>query len=288
MIAERHYISVPEPESEGHFHRAPKSPYNPPEKFFSVCAEGFFQNPDKIRDFGLSLPSRADSIGRWPGTRTPRLDALDQSLANLIVIKILGCYFDLVYESIGWDSCLMSFQKVSKLDEDKNSIKNKGWVHQDSSCDIAAIVYLTPNIDPDTGTSLFNVRKGKEENVFLSNDVPDKRLLYTNEKIDTATYENNYRKHEENYIETARFQNIYNRLVVYDAQSYHRANSFYSDGEDRLTLVTFVNGIKSTQMPLQRVRGGQSSNIDQVIEKNMENMEIPPEESLQYAPKPSI
>ena len=56
------------------------------------------------------------------------------------------------------------------------------------------------------------------------------------------------------FYETVRFQNIYNRLIIYDAQEYHRANNFDVGDSDRLTLVFFIGGINSdTPLPKERV-----------------------------------
>ena len=56
-----------------------------------------------------------------------------------------------------------------------------------------------------------------------------------------------------NFLESLRFNNIYNRLVTYSGKDYHKCNSFYSGKNERLTLVFFVKKIQvNRHPPLQR------------------------------------
>ena len=65
-----------------------------------------------------------------------------------------------------------------------------------------------------------------------------------------------YNKHLDNFIETTRFQNIFNRMIMYDPNEFHRANSYYvgSEDESRLTLVYFIGGIEAGRTPLNRIK----------------------------------
>mgnify|MGYP003345874215 CR=1 FL=1 len=45
------------------------------------------------------------------------------------------------------------------MSSDKNSPKNTGWIHQDNNAIFAGLVYLTPEIDPSCGTSMFKLKK---------------------------------------------------------------------------------------------------------------------------------
>ena len=55
------------------------------------------------------------------------------------------------------------------------------------------------------------------------------------------------KEQEEFFIEKTRFANIYNRMIMYDANEFHRANSFYSGDEKnpRLTLAFFIGGLNA-------------------------------------------
>ena len=64
------------------------------------------------------------------------------------------------------------------------------------------------------------------------------------------------KKHEEFFIEKTRFANIYNRMIMYDTNEFHRANNYYSGkGKDnRLTLVFFIGGLIVNEYPLKKVK----------------------------------
>ena len=66
-------------------------------KFFSVCIDDFFLNPDKIRVWGLSLDKIPSCDGAWPGGRSDELFKINNVGNQHIVCKILSAYFDMSY-----------------------------------------------------------------------------------------------------------------------------------------------------------------------------------------------
>jgi hypothetical protein len=229
-----------------------------PDKFFSVCVDNFFDNPDLVRNFGLNLPKEPSDIGAWPGVRSQPLHKIDLGLNTSILLKIFSIYFDLRYENVEWGSSSLTFQQVKKYSDDKNNKKNEGWIHQDYDYSMAGVIYLTPNINPDCGTSLFYLKDEEKENFITYTRQYDKHLLYQNEKINDNNYKNSYEKWNNKFIEKTRFQNIYNRMICYDSKEFHKANNYFNEGEDRLTLVYFVNDIKVKKNPLDRIKDKES------------------------------
>ena len=251
-----------------------------PEKFYSVCVDNFFANPDLIRNFGLNLPKTSHSGGVWPGKRSKELCYVDLELNTAILLKVFSVYFDLRYENIEWENSSVCFQQIKKYSNDKNNIKNKGWIHQDSDMSFAGVIYLTPNIDPNSGTSLYDLKENEKEN-YMTYGVPySKHLLFKGEKIKEELYKNNFEKHNNKFIEKTRFQNIYNRMICYDSKEFHAANSFFSEGDERLTIIFFVNNIKVKKNPLDRVKDIDS--FDNIIEERikLKNENIKSEEKL--------
>ena len=148
---------------------ATKSRYKPPENFFPVVVDNFFNDPEILIDYGKSLPKKPDPDGQWPGKRTEQLWKINEALHSAILSKILSCYFDLEYIEISWSNSSMTFQEIPRFSENKNYIRNKGWIHTDIKYDdsggqdeLAGLIYLTPNIDLDSGTSLFNIKPPKQ------------------------------------------------------------------------------------------------------------------------------
>ena len=57
------------------------------------------------------------------------------------------------------------------------------------------------------------------------------------------------------FKETVRFNNIYNRMICFDSQTFHGINSFYTEKEPRLTQAFFVVSLETDSgMPLERMR----------------------------------
>ena len=83
----------------------------------------------------------------------------------------------------------MSFQEIPRFSENKNDIKNRGWIHQDYPCQflLAGLIYLTPNIDPDSGTSLYDL-KPKFNN--KEHESSSKFALFKDGNIDREEYFN--------------------------------------------------------------------------------------------------
>ena len=243
-----------------------------PDKFWPVTLDNFFDNPDEIRELGLRLlkldsaRESSDDAGGWPGYRSEHIFNSDPGLAKRIVEKILSCYFNLDFERVFWNQLDLQFQLITSIDKDKNSIKNKGWIHRDvveprlehdpemaPQEQLAGLIYLTPDIERDTGTSLFDMKKDETlENWRETRNL--RREIHLGNPISDEEIENGWEKHRSCFIEKVRFENIYNRLIMYDAGEWHSANSVYSSKDSRLTLVFFIGGILVNKWPLERVR----------------------------------
>ena len=83
--------------------------------FHAVCVDNFFDDPDKIREWGLSLPFEKDPKGKWPGKRSEIMNIVDDTFNQKLVAKIGLAYYG--WESMNkvtWDESEISFQ-VSKI-----------------------------------------------------------------------------------------------------------------------------------------------------------------------------
>jgi len=236
--------------NSGFTHSVKKNIVKDNKSFYSVCVDNFFENPDVIREFGLSLEKQSDNRGDWPGLRTDFLHNIDVTFSNTFLMKVLSCYFNFNYENISWSNSQVFFQRIPKFSNDKDDVKNIGWIHQDLEFDFAGLVYLTPNIDINSGTSLFNL---KNENENWIKYQKHKTLLNLNKKIENCEYEKEFNENSNRYYEKTKFNNVYNRLICYDAKEHHRANNFFSSCDDRLTLVFFVKDINYDLSPYNRV-----------------------------------
>ena len=218
--------------------------------FYSVCVDDFFENPDDIRNFGLSLEKKPDAEGKWPGKRSLILHDIDEKFANELILKVFSAYIDLKYTSVRWKESQVMFQEISPY---KNDLLNKGWIHQDSGMQLAFVIYLTPDADTKSGTSLFRIKKEAQKSFYLKKHY-EKEKLFKGENVDVNEYNKSISDNENLFEETTRYSNVYNRMIAYDSREFHKANSFVTNSHNRLTIVGFINGIEIDEMPLERVK----------------------------------
>jgi len=209
----------------------------------ALCIDDFYSDPDSVREFALKQQYSFPLEGNYPGKRTRRLDELDRNFFNQFCNKLLSVFFDLDSESINYE-IETSFQLIPSIDPNPMSPKNMGWVHYDDDVDVifAGVIFLTPEIDLNCGTSIFKL-------------VDSTKLDSSNAKMDfykngiDLNYDNCIQQHKSAYVETIRFNNVYNRLIAFDSSCAHGVNSYYSDTEPRLTQVFFVTKIDTKTLP---------------------------------------
>ena len=200
----------------------------------ALCIEDFFETPDEVREYALSLDYYKSSDGAWPGTRTHPLSEVYPEYYDYFCQKIYALLPEFDSPNYYMD---LRFQLVETFENNKRSYKNRGFIHEDQ-CPYAGLVYLTPNIEKDCGTSLFEITKPERFIEYSNRERIAKGKYYCagiDENYDECNINNDYC-----FEETVRFNNVYNRMIGYDGNLYHRANSFYSTVGARLTQVFFI------------------------------------------------
>ena len=220
--------------------------------FPAFCVDNFYEDPDAVRAFALEnlADYSVNHGGRYPGKRTKSLHELSPQLFDKFNKKLFSLFYDLKKSEVNW-RVDTSFQLIAPFSEDPQSPKNLGWIHVDGAMVFAGIVYLTPDIGTQTGTSIF--RLDKPDTLDNSNV----KYQFYEHGTDDGTYDAAILKHTASFTETARFHNIYNRLVGFDGASYHGVNSYHvpKDKEPRLTQVFFVHAVDTpSSSPIQRCK----------------------------------
>lgn len=215
--------------------------------FPAICVDNFYSDPDKVRDWALSLEFKPPPAGQWPGKRSEKLHIVDPKFFNDFCCKIFSLYFDLEQVDLSW-VVHTQFQLIEPFDQNPNSLKNTGWIHYDDGDIFGGIIYLTPDIDKNCGTS---IHQQTREN-------PGKLSRYTKESFYAKGEDNKYdeilSEHNSCFFETIEYKNIYNRMISFDGQTAHKANSFYTQ-IPRLTQVFFVERCESqSKWPMERHR----------------------------------
>jgi hypothetical protein len=177
----------------------------------TIIIDDFLDNPDFVREKALGMQFYTDKEldGSWPGRRTNMLHTEDPALYDYLWDKIYGGW-DLDRDAPG--RMELSFQLCTEKDGDS-------WIHQDHGRDFVALVYLTPNPPPKSGTSIYTP------------------VLKSFNHYDRCA--------PSNYRVKSSIPNKYNRFVAYDPREFHCSDNYFgSTKEDaRLFLVVFMTRI---------------------------------------------
>ncbi len=201
-----------------------------------ICRDNFFVNPDKV----LSLFDRESFFksAAYPGKRTNNLlESNNESSRNF------GLFFtkklcDEIFPGVHGLMIDVRFHiNQTYLEE----TANEGWIHADEA-DLAGLVYLSKNeCSLNTGTSLF---VKDTEGDFAVKDFTSRQEFNLTD-VPSEQYLKDLKENHKNFTETVRMGNLYNRLVAYDANIFHRPNKYVLDSKDtRKSIVFFIREFK--------------------------------------------
>ena len=136
--------------------------------------DNFFEEPDIILNLMNRLdwfefnqhPSYPEACGKYVGKRTRQLHEIEpdffNSVANLICKKVYS--LDSISNISGFEYiCSMYFSHLMKNDEPEKNSELK-VIHKDEEVHKAGLIYLSKDIDSDSGTSFYDddMKKIKE------------------------------------------------------------------------------------------------------------------------------
>jgi len=218
-----------------------------------TVVDNFFDNPDEVRSFALAQEYEKDPNGVWPGSRTKPLHILHPIFFEQVFNRLFSLFYSSAHSEVRWEVSAL-FQKV---DQGYGS----GWIHTDSlsvgyeedrAALMSGIIYLTPNMPVDSGTSLYRLKAGILAPNPALNNLKGQHYLGDLTEEDVR----NYREiHNSQYEETVKVGSVYNRLIAFESNQPHAAQNFFgSEDQSRLTLVFFVRKAITNQTPIQRMR----------------------------------
>ena len=211
--------------------------------FQTIVHDGFFNNPDKVREWGLTLDYQ-HSDGTYPGVRTRCTRFIHKKFYEATASKLISLWG--VYDRKDWDIQLQ-FQKIKRFSD--NPDMNVGWIHQDTGAEAAAVIYLDPDSDLDHGTSHYRVNSkySPRDDYPYGKEIYDKVLgpEQSRDQEDLRLYFESMQYHNSRFDRILEVKNVYNRVIAYDGAQWHGQTNFHMDNDDdfRLTIVAFVLSI---------------------------------------------
>ena len=202
--------------------------------FPTIIVDNFFEDPHKVIQLANSLDytDSAEDNYAWPGKRSTPIHEADYSFFNDTVVKVLSTYFP--FAKVSYNDARLRFQKVSSIYED-------GWVHRDDNL-ITFIIYLNNTKTIDGGTSIYVPKNPHPEDHDMTINT-DKKNESFKDPNKVKEYEAYRLENNNQFEETIRVNNVFNRCVMFNAPSYHKANGFNTidNSDDRLTLIGFIH-----------------------------------------------
>ena len=216
----------------------------------STIIDGFFDDPYKVRKYGLEVANRLEVNSQkitYRGERSDCLSEIHPVLFDQINRKILSSFYNLQTENISWSSEI-KYQLTDGSFGD-------GWVHTDyyRPSLLTGIIYLNPDAPLHSGTSLYQPRN------IATNQLHDHIKKEANQNIELRNsdyYLQCKRENNHQFEKTLTVNNIFNRLFVFDSRYYHCADHFFGNTREdsRLTLVIFIDELFVNQTPITRIR----------------------------------
>lgn len=172
-----------------------------------IVIDNFLPDPDKIREFALK--QNFSGLGTHPGVRARWKNETYNQFLDEQLTHVFGA--NLIHKMAS-----KHFQVVTGIEGPDDN-----WIHHDLS-HWAGVLYLTPDAPIEYGTSLY---RHKNTKIMYGRDTTNENHLNPDE-----------------WEEMARIGNIYNRLILYNGEIYHRSTTTgFGDtlANSRLTQVFF-------------------------------------------------
>lgn len=204
----------------------------------TTIVDGFFDNPDAVRDFALKQEFSSDPNNRWPGKRTKFLHEINPELFRYIHNKFLNMFYPDMLNSTPYSYVATSAFQI--VDDNYKA----GWTHYDEEL-ITIIIYLNKNPNKDAGTVIYS-QKSEGHNTPFHKEKKEAFFsgAISQEESEPYRVESNNKFQEEIIV-----KNKYNRLFAFDSSLPHGVQDFSND-EPRLTLVSFISNLQAKDYPI--------------------------------------
>jgi hypothetical protein len=218
--------------------------------------DNFFDNPDEVIRKANKL-TFLNEKRRWPGSRTGNLMEVCPALHSHLCNKVFSPWYKNLQQEGKFNCRVKSFfQRTEMYDPDPLSVINSGWPHVDDIAIGAGVIYLTPNANPDSGTSMFSSKRHISDFEEEYRECHAMKNLFYNDpsQVDREEYIEKKKNFCEKFNLTVEVKNVFNRCITYSGNQFHSESGFEgSNEEQRLTLVFFIEDLQVLETPLMRV-----------------------------------
>ena len=162
----------------------------------SIVIDNFYENPDFVRNFALKCTFQ-DHPAYHKGKRTDqcyRFAGLKERFETLLGRKIVN------WEKYGTNGCFQSCIAGDQL------------VYHHDGQQYAGVLYLTPDAPPQAGTNLYRSKYTKKMKVPEA----EHGQVFKNGYLDSTEFD---------LVDVV--GNVYNRLILFDAQVIHAASTYF-------------------------------------------------------------
>lgn len=199
-----------------------------------IVIDNFLECPVQVREWALQqhyidCKTYTKIMGQftdWPGVRSNGVLDLDPIYANFVFSKVA----DIIKKNSNVEN--MSIRSYFQLTK---TTDGASWVHQDNNMKYAAILYLNPDSDPRHGTTFYRCNNLAKWESYMLDEIGYNTATTINEQENTALF-------EELFTPVDIIGNVFNRLVLYKGDIYHKSTSYFGEilQNSRLTQVFFI------------------------------------------------
>jgi len=208
----------------------------------TTILDNFFDNPNSIVNWALSLDYNSSPNGSWPGRRSQELSLIHPYFHKHVCKKVLSLFFENT-DTINY-KVILNFQLIENY-------QGKGWIHQDPDI-FTFIIYLhESNPKIDCGTTLWKLNPNLISPFNSEKDISIEKLRlehHKNKKISSEHQNFQYN----NFSKEIKIPDKYNRLIAFSSENFHSANNFNNNLSPRLTLTGFVEDLSTSKLPVIR------------------------------------
>ena len=169
--------------------------------FPTSIVDDFFEQPDIIRSYALKQEYKKCDVGFFPGKRTKCLSEINPTYYDYSCRKFMSLFYDFDLAPVEW-KISTNFQIIEPWDID---IANQAWVHIDGNTIVAGLVYLSPDADLNSGTSIYRGKPNCQVDMEI-----DERKPFHKDNVFNDDYVIKLKQHSDMFEETITIKNVYN------------------------------------------------------------------------------